>query len=204
MPAQANWGPILFGALWVLSCGAPKPSPEAAPQPPEQYAGEWWLAQTDSRRYGFVVGIVDCFFGDVGGTSVVGDSAYAWSVRRVTAHYGQRATHDQPALFAVLGASFSRSESGRRADWHENWTGNYWLEMASSAGEQLGYLEGYLACYHTFVPHGRARFARPPAAYVAALGAWYRIDPKTMDRDGEREAVPIAEALGHVATTLRE
>jgi hypothetical protein len=142
--------------------------------------GAWWLSQPTSVRYGFVVGVVDCFFGDVGGTSILGDSSYESSVARTTAYFdGAPGRTKEGALGVLLGGSKADTSGGPRRGWHENWNGNYWINMDPS--EQLGFVEGYVTCYRTFVPNGM-EFTRFRGRLVVWVSS--RMGVKPLEGDG--------------------
>lgn len=193
--------------LMTVACSVPRASDRGSSSAAYvPFTGEWWLAQSAPRRYGFVAGNVDCFFGDVGGESIAGDSSFQSLTQLTSAYFAAHPDRRQEAVGdAVLGKSFRTDARRIRPDWHANWDGNYWVNMYFSGDslhgeEQLGFLEGYLDCYRRFKPDGNDVFPKPAVVYQGEITNWYGFDSTSGDRLAERESVPIAAVLRDLGT----
>jgi hypothetical protein len=191
---------LLLGAA---ACGAQQPGARLP------YDGRWWLAASDLKRDGFVVGYLDCYHFEYKGPELFRTKSYQRYRDLVTKFYQDSATRLRP-FSEVIGRYRDKpgekyeSPGGEPA--HARHGGNdglYWRQ-ASNEGhdEQLGFVEGYLYCHEKLAKNKGGVFAKTPEEYRALITQWYRFDEKTDDVDAKREPEAIADVLFKVRTGI--
>ena len=198
---------LTIGACMSLTvaCGAQQQSGARA-----AYDGRWWLAASDSRREGFVVGYFDCYHFEYNGPDHFRTKSYQRYRDLVTKFYQDSAARPRPVADAIDGlrdrpGEKDESPGGSPAPgrhWGNN--GLFWRQ-ASNEGhdEQLGFVEGYLYCHEKLAKNKGGVFPRTPAEYRGLITQWYRFDEKTDDIDAKREPAAIADVLFKVRTGIK-
>jgi hypothetical protein len=184
---------IALVAVIVLMCATTCRGAKAT-----TFDGHWWIGATSDEQSGFLSGESDCSRAELGlkqehSHSLPEERAY------VTEFY--RAKSDKlsvpvvDALRTARGQVLSKHARSGGEAWpeaHAYWDGQWWRE--GTAGERLGYVEGYLACYSgASTRHGS--FQKPPSDYVRMINEWYRLKEETGDVDPQRVDTKIAEVL---------
>lgn len=79
------------------------------------------------------------------------------------------------------------------------------MQMSALGGkaEQLGCIEGYLACHVSLNDNRGGAFSKEPSEYVALISHWYRFDRATGQVDAKRQVTPIANVLFKFLDTAR-
>lgn len=174
-------------------------------QPEEKtmdYGGEWWLSRSSIEQRGYIDGDADCY------TSLLkGELKSIASTEKVQAFVNQfyeDPTHWPSPVSHVVRTFYSRNAVSHEASstgsesWNEPhgyWDGLWWKGGTIARLTQLGYVEGYLACYknEAHSPHGT--FSKSSTEYVSLISSWY-------DRTG-KEDTKIADVLSRFRDQLR-
>jgi len=61
---------------------------------------------------------------------------------------------------------------------HGYWDGLWWKGGTTAKLSQLGYVEGYLACYRGEAHSPRGSFSKSPSQYVSLITGWYKSSGK--------------------------
>jgi hypothetical protein len=182
----------------AVVCGA-----QVQPMTQPTYTGRWWSTAAPGERYGFMAGYFDCDRWDRKGPSryaAISIDAYRARVTEYFLENSSRLAESVPSAMAHTAHRSTEpvSKGGEiNHDRHGFYDGVYWLGMYGGGGvkEQLGFVEGYLACTAMLPAVGRASYSRAPDEYRARIGEWYRFDPKTGDTDPTRDKTKIADVL---------
>jgi len=163
------------------------------------YDGAWWQLRTAPEQEGFIFGFGDCY-ADPGGQKIrilLDDSEIR--IAMGTYFQGHEKLHTRPVaqvLKDIWSGHISVPEAKRAAageGWRERhgyFDGLWW--KGSSPTEQLGFVEGYIACHNT--EHRKVQPLRLPAAsYVQSINKWY-----AMPGDESVAAQRRAEKVGDV------
>lgn len=184
---------VLMSAL--LSLGGSALCQKSGPQgKPMDYSGEWWLSRSSIEQRGYINGDADCYTSELKGdlksmppaekvqtfVSEFYEGPTRWSVpaSRVIRMFGSHPT-----------ASHQASSSGGES-WNEPhgyWDGLWWKGGTIPRLEQLGYVQGYLACYREEAHSPDGTFSKVPSEYVSLINEWYRSTGK--------EGAKIADVL---------
>ena len=166
------------------------------------YEGRWWLSISRGEQTGFINGYLDCYFYEYKGSARFSDAAYTYR-HALTKYFRaggssalrQRAGdvllefHD-PKGYKVIDKYAQPINAPHGGD-----DGLYWMQLSLSKDEQLGFVEGYLACHAQLNHSNGGTFSKPPSEYVALINRWYRFDPATGDVDANRQSAAIADVL---------
>jgi len=166
----------------------------------QAYDGVWWQMRTASEQEGFIFGFGDCY-ADPGGQRIrmlIDDADMRIAVS--TYYQGHQKSRARP-VGQVLKDIWSGHTSvpgarhaGAREGWRERhgyFDGLWW--KGSSSTEQLGFVEGYIACHGT--EHRKARqFQLSPASYVQSINGWYA-SPADETVAAQRRAEKIEDVL---------
>lgn len=174
------------------------------------YDGRWWLAASDLRRYGFVVGYFDCYHFEYQGPHLFRTKSYQRYRDLITKFYQDSAVRLRPfseAIDRLRDKPGEKDESPGGEPAHgQHWGNNglYWRQ-ASNEGhdEQLGFVEGYLYCHEKLAKNKGGVFPQTPEEYRALITQWYRFDETTDDIDATREPEAIANVLFTVRTGIK-
>jgi hypothetical protein len=190
-------------ALVLISLGALATGP--AKDPVAARDGRWWLSVSGYEQAGFLNGYFDCYAYELRGPDRYTSLAVMYQ-SAITEFYRRSPS---PELDVVVPDLLHRLRDpappfpfepfgGRNAESHGRNDGLYWREISSHGGpelEQLGFVEGYLAC-HAGPNHGKGgSFSKPASEYVASITRWYRFEAATGEFDSRREPAAIAEVL---------
>ena len=154
--------------------------------PTKTVNGTLWLRMTDDERAGFVDGYEDCYIYDSKGKQTTTGWTSNDYVKAVTAYYTD---HQDLAAIAVTVVLQNLDHTGKPRTvpkggehWkeaHGYYDGLWWRQ--SSENEQLGYVQGYLACYRRLLVASPTTFSKPPNAYWSLMNAYITQNPKSDD-----------------------
>lgn len=149
----------------------------------KSYDGKWWLSVSSLEQLGYINGSFDCDTWELGDRSVPNSTAE--EVQKFVRQFYVDPPHWNAPVFRVIQMFESshteplkKSGASDGEQWsepHGYWDGLWWKGAGyPNTLEQLGYIEGYLACYQNEAhsPHGT--FSKSPADYVSLIGGWYR------------------------------
>lgn len=160
------------------------------------YDGKWWLSVSSLEQRGYINGDFDCDTWELADKSAPNSTSEG--VQRFVSQFYQDPPNWRAPVFRVIHTFYSRhadppqkgSRTGGEA-WskpHGYWDGLWWKDAGyPNVLEQLGYVEGYLACYEGEVHSPKGAFSKPPAEYVSLISDWYK-------RTGKEDA-KIADVL---------
>ena len=145
---------------------------------------------------------MDCYKFDFKGKSPFGRSTVAYR-DLVLDYYSQNAGRLGETVSSVLpglGGLPGDEASPGGETWHEPhgyYDGRYWVQVGAVGGanQQLGFVEGYLACNHTLVRNRNGVFSKTAEQYRALIDQWYQFDASTGDTNPERDKEKIADVL---------
>ena len=174
-------------------------------EPHGTYDGHWWLSISSSERTGFLNGYFDCYTYDHKGPDHFSNSAdtYKYSI---TQFYEKGQPFELNDEVTELLHQF-RDPPGRividkyaehAKEPHGGNNGLYWRQISANSGpelQQLGFVEGYLACYVGLGRNGIGTFSKPATEYVKLITQWYGFNRDTDDIESEREPTAIAAVL---------
>jgi hypothetical protein len=163
------------------------------------YDGGWWQMRTAPEQEGFIFGFGDCYADPAGQKiRILLDDAEI-RIAMGTYYQGHERLRTRPVaqvLKDIWSGHVSVPEAKHAAagqGWRERhgyFDGLWW--KGSSPTEQLGFVEGYIACHNT--EHRKVQPLRLPAAsYVQSINAWY-----AMPGDESVAAHRRAEKVGDV------
>jgi hypothetical protein len=166
------------------------------------FDGHWWVRASQEEREGFVTGFVDCYKFEVKGAAPFERSTVAYR-DLVSDYYGQNAsrlTEPVTSVLPALGARPGDEAPAGGETWpepHGFYDGRYWVQVwaVGGANQQLGFVEGYLACNHALAQNRNGVFSKPADAYRALISQWYQFDPRTGNTNTERDKEKIADVL---------
>lgn len=168
----------VFGAVPQAAKGRVTSNPGTA-----AFGRRWWFAVSEDRGQGFLNGYADCGAA-AKGPRLPGNDPISDLSSRITAYYEAHPKSREPVV--PLAVKIDRNvRPQRRRPGDEVWTnphGYYDGLWWNGAGQQIGYVQGYLACL------GWTIHAREAGHLAAAITDWYQRHPKKKDR-------PIAEIL---------
>jgi len=186
-------------------------APYSFPAQTRSYDGDWWQQRSSPELEGFIFGYGDCY-ADPAGQKIRMSLDDADTRIAVGIFYqGHQKLRTRPVadvLKDIWAGHISVHEAKRAAPgegWRERhgyFDGLWW--KGSSSAEQLGFVEGYVACHNR-----EQRKAKPlqlePARYVEILGAWYA--PSNESVAAQHQAEKIADVLlrfgGRTAAAFR-
>lgn len=187
--------------LLVLSsyCATGQQKPETT------YNGHWWLAITQQEQSGFLNGYFDCYTYEYKGPARFTDHPPAIARDLVTKFYKENPSrlHDLVSkVFLGLRDRPGETITDRAGEPingpHGSYDGLYWMQISADTGpqmEQLGFVEGYLAC-HARLDHNKGgTFSKPVAEYVRLITQWYGFNRYTDDVNAKRQPTAIADVL---------
>lgn len=160
------------------------------------YAGKWWLSVSALEQRGYINGAFDCHIWELGEKSAPNSTAEG--VQKFVSQFYEDPPHWRVPVFRVMGMFDSRKAGpGKKSGvsdgevWsepHGYWDGLWWKGAGyPNTLEQLGYVEGYLACYVGEAHSPRGTFSKSPVRYVSLISGWYK-------RTGKEDA-KIADVL---------
>lgn len=163
------------------------------------YDGGWWQMRTAPEQEGFIFGFGDCYADPAGQKiRILLDDAEI-RIAMGTYYQGHERLRTRPVaqvLKDIWSGHVSVPEAKHAAagqGWRERhgyFDGLWW--KGSSPTEQLGFVEGYIACHNT--EHRKVQPLRLPAvSYVQSINAWY-----AMAGDESVAAQRRAEKVGDV------
>lgn len=146
------------------------------------YGGKWWLSVASLEQRGYINGDTDCYIWELGGKARAGSAT--GDVQAFVNRFYEDPPHWPVPMFRVIlmfdtrhAASHKASPSGGEV-WngpHGYWDGLWWKGAGyPNTLEQLGYVEGYLACYQGEAHSPKGTFSKPPAQYVSLITGWYK------------------------------
>ena len=169
------------------------------------YDGMWWQMRTAAEQEGFIFGFGDCY-ADPGGQKIrmlLDDSEVR--IAMGTYFQGNEKLRTRPVaqvLKGIWSGHISVPEAKRAAaggGWRERhgyFDGLWW--KGSNPTEQLGFVEGYIACHNT--EQRKAKPLRLPAtSYVPSINAWYAA-PGDESVAAQRRAEKIGDVLLRFST----
>ena len=160
------------------------------------YDGKWWLSVSSLEQRGSINRDFDCDTWELG--DKLAPNATAKDAQKFVSQFYQDPPNWHLPVFRVIHTFYSRHaealQKGSRAGgetWsepHGYWDGLWWKGAGyPNILEQLGYVEGYLACYEGEAHSLKGTFSKPPAEYVSVITDWYK-------RTGKEDA-KIADVL---------
>lgn len=157
------------------------------------YGGEWWLSRSSIEQRGYLNGDADCDTSQLNGK--LGSVPPEEKVQAFVNQFYEDPTHWPVPVFRVIrrfdssdGTSHQVPSGGE--NWREShgyWDGLWWKGGTIAKLSQLGYVEGFLACYEGEAHSPRGTFSKSPAQYASLISGWY-------DRTGKEDA-KIADVL---------
>lgn len=164
------------------------------------YDGGWWQMRTAPEQEGFIFGFGDCYADPAGQKiRILLDDAEI-RIAMGTYYQGHERLRTRPVaqvLKDIWSGHVSVPEAKHAAagqGWRERhgyFDGLWW--KGSSPTEQLGFVEGYIACHNT--EHRKVQPLRLPAAsYVQSINAWYAI-PGDESVAAQRRAEKVGDVL---------
>ena len=175
-----------------------------AQQKASSYDGHWWLSISENEQSGFLNGYFDCYYYEFKGPARFSYPVDLYQLEITKFFRMDESNLSTPVSEVLLDYRDSRgfkiidkyAEHAKGP--HGYYDGLYWRQISEYTGpelEQLGFVEGYLAC-HAGLNHNKGGvFSKPPAEYVRLITQWYGFNRKTDDVDAKREPAAIAEAL---------
>lgn len=158
----------------------------------KSYDGIWWQSRTSPELEGFVFGYGDCY--DPAGQKIRLSIDDADTLLAVSIYYQSHQKNlSRPAghvLKDVWDGHVSvhtarhplRGEGWRER--HEYFDGTWW--KGSNAAEQLGFVEGYVACHNSETRNPKL-LTLEPDKYVEMLSAWYAAADETVAAQHQAE-----------------
>jgi hypothetical protein len=164
------------------------------------YDGGWWQMRTAPEQEGFIFGFGDCYADPAGQKiRILLDDAEI-RIAMGTYYQGHERLRTRPVaqvLKDIWSGHVSVPEAKHAAagqGWRERhgyFDGLWW--KGSSPTEQLGFVEGYIACHNT--EHRKVQPLRLPAAsYVQSINAWYAM-PGDESVAAQRRAEKVGDVL---------
>ncbi len=164
------------------------------------YDGGWWQMRTAPEQEGFIFGFGDCYADpagqkirillDDGEIRIAMGTYYQGHERLRTRPVAQVLKDIWSGHVSVPEAKHAAAGQGWR-ERHGYFDGLWW--KGSSPTEQLGFVEGYIACHNT--EHRKVQPLRLPAAsYVQSINAWYAI-PGDESVAAQRRAEKVGDVL---------
>ena len=145
------------------------------------YGGKWWLSRSSIEQHGYINGDADCYTSELHGE--LKGLASAEKVQAFVNQFYGDPTHWSVPVFRVIRTFDSRhatphepssSEGEAWNETHGYWDGLWWKGGAIPRLEQLGYVEGYLACYQDEARSPKGTFSKAPSRYVPLISGWYK------------------------------
>lgn len=169
--------------------------PSTLPAQSKSYDGIWWQSRTSPELEGFIFGYGDCY-ADPAGQRIRMSLDDADTRLAVSIFYQSHQKNlSRPAahvLKDVWAGHISVHDATRPAlgeGWRERhgyFDGTWW--KGSNNAEQLGFVEGYIACHNSEI-----RNAKPlplePEKYVEMLSAWYAPGNETVAAQHQAEKI---------------
>lgn len=160
------------------------------------YGGKWWLSVSALEQVGYINGNFDCDTWELGDKSA--PESTAEEMQKFISQFYEDPPHWSVPVFRAIRTFESHHtgplKKGRPSDgevWgepHGYWDGLWWKGAGyPNTLEQMGYVEGFLACYEGEAHSPRGTFSKPPVQYVSLISNWYK-------RTG-KEDVKIADVL---------
>jgi hypothetical protein len=160
----------LLTSLLLAPCRLPAQS--------RSYDGVWWQLRTSAEQEGFIFGYGDCY-ADPAGQKIrmsLDDANMRIAVGIFYQSHEKLRTRPVAEVLKDIWAGHVPVHESKHASPGEGWRerhgyfdGTWW--KGSNNTEQLGFVEGYIAC------HGEQRKAKPlqlePEKYAERLSAWY-------------------------------
>ena len=164
------------------------------------YDGGWWQMRTAPEQEGFIFGFGDCYADPAGQKiRILLDDAEI-RIAMGTYYQGHERLRTRPVaqvLKDIWSGHVSVPEAKHAAvgqGWRERhgyFDGLWW--KGSSPTEQLGFVEGYIACHNT--EHRKVQPLRLPAAsYVQSINTWYAM-PGDESVAAQRRAEKVGDVL---------
>ncbi len=199
---------VLCLAWLVQPPGAPAHTAAAAREQPRAaalYDGHWWMSVGEDERFGFLNGYLDCYRYEFMGPDRYTSFAVVYRTA-LTDFYAKGGATDRDASISDLLHRLRDTGppppiepfSGHNAEPHGGNDGLVWRAMGAHVDaefEQLGFVEGYLACHAALNHNKGGTFSKPAKEYVTAITTWYRFNISTGNFDSKRERVPVADVL---------
>lgn len=173
---------ILAGALSVgigLLPGRERSgqSPQESGRTGKAFDGNWWLATDSDERSGFLNGAADCL---VWAAHAKGFSATPEQLDKKITHYYAAHPADRKKLVTDVWRELeTKSLPASVTPGAENWTNPHWyldgLWWSQGAKqENVGYVEGYLWCWRTYLQTPSDTYSRPVSYYVEKISEYIR------------------------------
>lgn len=174
----------------------------------KSYDGIWWQTRTSAEQEGFIYGYGDCY-ADPAGQRIRMSLDDADTRLAVGIYYQSHQKNlSRPAahvLKDVWTGHITVHDSTRPAPgagWRERhgfFDGTWW--KGSSSAEQLGFVEGYVAC-HNSESRKPKLLTLEPDKYVEMLSAWYSSDGDDSVA-AQHRAEKIADVFQRLNATTR-
>lgn len=145
------------------------------------YGGRWWLSRSSIEQRGYINGDADCYTSELGGK--LADTPAVADVQKFVNEFYVDPPHWPVPVFRVIRMSDSRHVASHEAgppggeSWNEPhgyWDGLWWKGGTIAKLSQLGYVEGFLACYQGEAHSHKGTFSKRPAQYVSLITGWYK------------------------------
>jgi hypothetical protein len=195
MTARRFFWVVTMAATLAL-CGSALGQRRGMEKKTMNYGGKWWLSVSALEQRGYINGDFDCDTWELGDESAPNSTAE--DVQKFVSQFYEDPPHWSVAVFRVIRMFDSHhagpSKKSRVPDgemWsepHGYWDGLWWKGAGyPNTLEQLGFVEGYLACYQGGAHSPKGTFSKSPAEYVSLISGWY-------ERTGKEDA-KIADVL---------
>jgi len=185
---------LVLMTFTLTLCAAALGQQNRLEEKPMNYGGEWWLSRSSIEQRGYINGDADCHTSEHKGE--LKSVASAEKVQAFVNQFYEDPTRWSVPVFRVIRTFDSRHVASHEASspkgesWNEPhgyWDGLWWKGGTIPRLTQLGYVEGYLACYDGEAHTPGGTLSKPPAQYVSLISGWYK-------RTGKEDA-KIADVL---------
>ena len=166
----------------LIMCGSALGQQGSLKRKTMDYGGKWWLSRSSIEQRGYINGDADCYTSELNGK--LEDLASADEVQKFVNQFYEDPPHWSVPLFRVIRMFDSRHaashQAGKSSDgevWNEPhgyWDGLWWKGGSIARLSQLGYVEGYLACYQGEAHSPKGTFSKSPSQYVSLITGWYK------------------------------
>jgi hypothetical protein len=174
-------------------------TPYSFPAQSRSYDGDWWQQRTSPELEGFIFGYGDCY-ADPAGQKIrmsLDDADIRIAVGIFYQGHQKLRTRPVADVLKDIWAGHIPVYEAKRAAPGEGWRARHgyfdglWWKGSSSA-EQLGFVEGYVACHNREQRKAKPLQLEPPR-YVELLSAWYA--PSDESVAAQHQAEKIADVL---------
>ena len=178
---------IVIIATAVALCASARAQRSISAEKTVSYDGKWWLSVSSLEQRGYINGAFDCDTWELGDRSAPNSTAK--DVQKFVSQFYEDPPNWHLPVFRVIRTFYSRHAEARQKGsrtggeaWsgpHGYWDGLWWKGAGyPNILEQLGYVEGYLACYQGEAPSPKGTFSKSAGQYVSLITGWYKTTGK--------------------------